>query len=188
MASSGLHANGYSLARAVVAQQGWAWDRHVADLGRTIGEELLEPTAVYAGVLVDLLASLPGAVHAISHVTGGGIAANLARVLPVGAHADVDRGTWTPPAVTRVLGEAGGVSVADRERTWNQGIGMVAVVAAEQADVVRGGAAGRGHAGLGRRGGHRRRPLGPRGRRDVTWDQGCRRWFRPAGRVPPVTS
>lgn len=136
MASSGLHANGYSLARAVVARQGWAWDHLVPELGRTIGEELLEPTVVYAGVLVDLLGAAPGAVHAISHVTGGGIAANLARVLPVGTHADVDRGTWAAPAVTHVLGEAGGVPVADRERTWNQGIGMIAVVGREEADDV----------------------------------------------------
>ncbi|MGJ7441853.1 phosphoribosylformylglycinamidine cyclo-ligase [Aquipuribacter sp. MA13-6] len=136
MASSGLHANGYSLARAVVARQGWAWDHHVPELGRTVGEELLEPTAVYAGVLVDLLEAAPGAVHAISHVTGGGIAANLARVLPVGTHADVERGTWSPPAVTHVLGDAGGVPVLDRERTWNQGIGMIAVVAPESAEQV----------------------------------------------------
>lgn len=136
MAASGLHANGYSLARAVVARQGWAWEHHVPELGRTIGEELLEPTAVYAGVLVDVLDALPGAVHAISHVTGGGIAANLARVLPVGTHSDVDRSTWAVPAVTQVLGEAGGVPQADRERTWNQGIGMIAVVAPERADDV----------------------------------------------------
>ena len=136
MASSGLHANGYSLARAVVARQGWAWDHHVAELGRTVGEELLEPTAVYAGVVVDLLDALPAAVHAITHVTGGGLAANLARVLPVATHADVDRSTWSVPAVVRVLGEAGGVPVGDRERTWNMGVGMVAVVAADRADDV----------------------------------------------------
>jgi phosphoribosylformylglycinamidine cyclo-ligase len=111
-----------------VARQGWAWDHVPAGLGRSIGEELLEPCAVYAGVVVDLLAALPDAVHALSHVTGGGIAANLARVLPAGLHVDVDRATWRPPAVTHVLGEAGGVPVADRERTWNQGVGMVAVV------------------------------------------------------------
>ncbi len=136
LASSGLHANGYSLARAVVARQGWSWDHHVPDLGRTIGEELLEPTTVYAGLLVDLLEAVPGAVHAISHVTGGGIAANLARVLPVGSHADVDRSTWSPPAVTHVLGDAGGVPLLDRERTWNQGIGMIAVVAADSTERV----------------------------------------------------
>jgi len=138
LAASGLHANGYSLARAVVARQGWAWDHHVPELGRTVGEELLEPTTVYAGALVDLFDALPGAVHAVSHVTGGGLAANLARVVPVGAHADVDRSTWSVPAVVRVLGEAGGVAPADRERTWNMGVGMVAVVAAASAgDVVR---------------------------------------------------
>jgi phosphoribosylformylglycinamidine cyclo-ligase len=136
LASSGLHANGYSLARAVVARQGWAWDHVPQGLGRSLGEELLEPCAVYAGLLVDLLAAQPGAAHALSHVTGGGIAANLARVLPPGLHADVDRGTWQPPAVTLVLGEAGGVPVADRERTWNQGVGMLAVVDGAAADRV----------------------------------------------------
>ncbi|MFC5381536.1 phosphoribosylformylglycinamidine cyclo-ligase [Aquipuribacter nitratireducens] len=138
LASSGLHANGYSLARAVVARQGWAWDHVPQGLGRSIGEELLEPCAVYAGLLVDLLDAVPGAVHALSHVTGGGIAANLARVLPAGTHVDVDRATWRPPVVTSVLGDAGGVPVADRERTWNQGIGMVAVVAPDDAERVLG--------------------------------------------------
>ena len=128
LASSGLHANGFSLVRAVLADLGWTLDRHVPDLGRSVGEELLEPTRVYTGMLLDVLAACPGAVHSLSHVTGGGIAANLARVLPPGLHADVDRGTWSPPVVFNVLGTAGGVPAGDRERTWNQGIGMLAVV------------------------------------------------------------
>jgi phosphoribosylformylglycinamidine cyclo-ligase len=128
MASSGIHANGLSLARAIVARQGWALDERVTGLDRPVGEELLEPTRVYAAALLDLLDALPGAVHAVAHVTGGGLATNLARVLPPGRHVDVDRSTWRPPVVFDVLGDAGGVPVHERERTWNQGIGMVAVV------------------------------------------------------------
>jgi phosphoribosylformylglycinamidine cyclo-ligase len=136
MASSGIHANGLSLARAVVARQGWALDERVAGLDRAVGEELLEPTRVYTAVLLDLFRDLPGAVHALAHITGGGPAANLARVLPAGHHVDVERSTWRPPAVFDVLGEAGGVPRAEREGTWNQGVGMVAVVAAGAADDV----------------------------------------------------
>ena len=136
LGSSGLHANGYSLVRAVLADLGWQLDRHVPELGRTVGEELLEPTRVYAGMLLDVLAACPGAVHSLSHVTGGGIAANLARVLPSGLHADVERRTWSPPAVFDVLGDAGGIPVSDRERTWNQGIGMLAVVDAAGVESV----------------------------------------------------
>jgi phosphoribosylformylglycinamidine cyclo-ligase len=90
-ASSGLHSNGYSLVRRVIAHAGWALDREVAEFGRTLGEELLTPTRVYAADLVDLLRNpsvvAGGGVHGLSHVTGGGLAANLARVLPQGLHA-----------------------------------------------------------------------------------------------------
>ncbi len=134
--SSGLHSNGYSLARAVVAARGWALDRHVGEFGRSLGEELLEPTRIYAATVVDLLAALPGAVHAIAHVTGGGLAANVARVLPPGLHVDLDRATWRPGAVFDVLGDAGRVPAAERERTWNQGVGLVLVVAADRVDGV----------------------------------------------------
>jgi phosphoribosylformylglycinamidine cyclo-ligase len=138
LASSGLHSNGYSLVRRVVASVGWALDRHVDEFGRTLGEELLAPTRVYAA---DLLAAIraPGSdVHALSHVTGGGLAANLARVLPPGLLATVDRGTWTPPAVFSTIGALGKVPPADLERTLNMGVGFVAVVAAPTAsDVVR---------------------------------------------------
>jgi phosphoribosylformylglycinamidine cyclo-ligase len=132
MASSGLHSNGYSLARHVLFDRaGWSLDRHVPELGRTLGEELLEPTRIYARDVLDLVRG--GGVHAVSHITGGGIAANLARVLPVGMHAQVDRPTWTPPPIFALVGELGGVSLAERERTFNEGLGMVAVVDPESA-------------------------------------------------------
>ena len=127
MASSGLHSNGYSLARHVLLERaGWSLDRHVPELGRTLGEELLEPTRLYTLDVLDLIGA--GGIHAVSHITGGGIAANVARVLPVGLHAQIDRPTWTPPPIFGLIGELGGVSLLERERTFNEGLGMVAVV------------------------------------------------------------
>ncbi|WP_369370662.1 phosphoribosylformylglycinamidine cyclo-ligase [Promicromonospora sp. Populi] len=134
MASSGLHSNGYSLVRAVIKQAGWALDRHVDDLGRALGEELLEPTRVYASDCLALAADEAAQVHAFTHVTGGGLAANLARVLPAGLVATVDRASWEVPAVFRMVRELGGVPNGDLENTLNLGIGMVAVVGADGAD------------------------------------------------------
>jgi phosphoribosylformylglycinamidine cyclo-ligase len=136
LASSGLHSNGYSLVRKVFASAGWTLDRHVAEFGRTLGEELLEPTRVYARDLLTLTRTCGIDIHALSHVTGGGLAANLARVLPQDAFARVDRSTWTPPAVFEVVRELGRVPVADLERTLNMGIGFVAVLPAAQANLA----------------------------------------------------
>jgi phosphoribosylformylglycinamidine cyclo-ligase len=109
----------------------------VPELGRTLGEELLTPTKVYAADLLDLLGS-GAAVHALSHVTGGGLAANLARVLPPGLLADVDRSSWTPAPIFGLVGELGGVPREDLERTLNMGVGMVAVLAPDSVeDAVR---------------------------------------------------
>ena len=129
MASSGLHSNGYSLARRVLLDN-MALSAHIDDLGRTVGEEMLEPTRIYAQDCLDLVDNVD--VHAFSHITGGGIAANLARVLPASLAIDVDRSTWTPPAVFAVI--AGhGVERAEMERTFNMGMGMVAIVDATAA-------------------------------------------------------
>lgn len=140
LASSGLHSNGYSLVRRVIAHAGWALDREVAEFGRTLGEELLTPTTVYAAPLVDLLADpavvAAGGVHALSHVTGGGLAANLARVLPRGLHARVDRSTWTPAPVFSTIAALGAVPMADVERTLNQGVGFVALVPGDAVEVT----------------------------------------------------
>ncbi|MDQ1060566.1 phosphoribosylformylglycinamidine cyclo-ligase [Arthrobacter globiformis] len=140
MASSGLHSNGYSLVRRVINHAGWALDRQVSELGRTLGEELLEPTRVYAADCLDLTRAFPvtadKAVHGFSHVTGGGLAANLARVLPQGLVATVDRSTWELPAIFKLVSELGRVPLPDLERTLNLGVGMVAVVSAEAADAA----------------------------------------------------
>jgi phosphoribosylformylglycinamidine cyclo-ligase len=138
MRSSGLHANGYSLVRHVLLASpsdggvGWSLDRHVDELGRTLGEELLEPTTIYAKACLDLVRST--ATHAMSHVTGGGLAANLERVLPDSVAGRIDRGSWTPQPVFDLVRRVGAVGQADLERTLNCGVGMVAVVAPQDAD------------------------------------------------------
>ena len=134
MGSSGLHSNGFSLVRRVVEVAGWDYARHVEEFGRTLGEELLEPTRVYAADVVDLAAACGGAVHAVAHVTGGGLAANLARVLPPALEAVVDRASWPPAPVFDVVARLGGVPRNDLERTLNLGVGMVAVVDRRHAD------------------------------------------------------
>lgn len=134
--SSGIHSNGYSLVRRIIADAGWELSRDVPEFGRKLGEELLEPTKVYTGELLRLYERVPGAVHSVSHVTGGGLSANVARVLPAGTTAVMKRSTWDVPAVFNVLGDLGNVPRADRERTWNLGVGMVLVVDADRAAEV----------------------------------------------------
>ncbi len=125
--SSGLHSNGYSLVRHVLLERaGWALDREVPELGRTLGEELLEPTRVYAR---DCLALADGVeVHAMSHITGGGLANNLGRVVPAGCSVQLERGTWALPPVFQLVQDVGNVSRPDLEATLNVGVGMVAVL------------------------------------------------------------
>jgi phosphoribosylformylglycinamidine cyclo-ligase len=132
LASSGLHANGYSLVRRVIAEAGLALDAEPPELGQTLGAELLTPTTIYARDCLALAAQC--AVHAYAHITGGGLAANLARVLPPGTGAIVDRGTWRPAAIFGLLAGHGGIAEAELERVLNMGVGMVAVIAADDAD------------------------------------------------------
>jgi phosphoribosylformylglycinamidine cyclo-ligase len=133
MASSGLHANGYSLVRHVLLDAArWSLDRPVAELGRTLGEELIEPTRIYAKDCLSLAAAVD--LHALAHVTGGGLAANVARVLPAHLDAVLDRSTWSPQPIFGVVGEVGEVEQAELERTFNMGVGMVAITAPSDAD------------------------------------------------------
>lgn len=137
MASSGLHSNGYSLARAaLLGASGPGLHADVPELGRTVGEELLEPTRIYAADCLALARDPHVDVHAFSHITGGGIAANIARVIPADCAVDLDRGTWRPAPVFDLISGVGGVAGAEMERTFNMGIGMVAVVAADDADAT----------------------------------------------------
>lgn len=133
MRSSGLHSNGYSLARKVLLEHaGHDVHDHVGELGRTIGEELLEPTRIYTLDCLDLVSHVE--VHVFCHITGGGIAANLARVLPNHLHADIDRVTWTPQPVFDLIAREGNVARQDMEHTFNMGLGMLAVVSASDSD------------------------------------------------------
>ena len=136
--SSGLHSNGYSLVRHILSSRDIGYTDRSDELGGIVGEVLLEPTRLYTSPLLRLLSDqkVGLAVHAFSHVTGGGIAANLARVLPTGSWVEVERASWSPQPVFRVLADMGGMDLTETEGTWNLGIGMFAVVADHAADGV----------------------------------------------------
>jgi phosphoribosylformylglycinamidine cyclo-ligase len=141
MEASGLHSNGYSLVRHVLLGDdaraaGWTLERHVDELGRTLGEELLEPTRLYTKACLQVARTTD--THAMAHVTGGGLAANLARVLPVEVTATVDRASWTPQPVFDLVRRVGGVSEPDLEATLNCGVGMVALTDPDAVDQVLG--------------------------------------------------
>jgi phosphoribosylformylglycinamidine cyclo-ligase len=135
MEASGLHSNGYSLVRHVLLEKaGLPLDGHVDDLGRALGEELLEPTRIYAKACLDLADRTR--THAMSHVTGGGLAANLERVLPVELSATVDRSTWTPQPIFDLVRRVGAVPQRDLEMTLNCGVGMVALTEPDDVDAA----------------------------------------------------
>ena len=130
MKSSGLHSNGYSLARYVLLEQaGLPLDGYMEDLGRTLGEELLEPTRIYDKDCLALTSEC--AVSTFCHVTGGGLAGNLERVIPEGLSAEVSRSTWTPGQIFKTISSVGKVALEEMEKTFNMGVGMIAVVAPE---------------------------------------------------------
>jgi phosphoribosylformylglycinamidine cyclo-ligase len=134
VASSGLHSNGYSLARRVLeGEMRLALDAHVPELGRTLGEELLVPTRIYAAAVAALRTTLGESLHALCHVTGGGLGDNLPRVLPDGAAARV-RLDYEIPPVFQLIARGGPVEPGEMRRTFNMGVGLVVVVAPEAAD------------------------------------------------------
>ncbi len=133
MGASGLHSNGYSLARKVLLDIArMPLDGHVEEFGHTLGEELLVPTRIYARDCLALTAET--AVRIFAHITGGGLGRNLARVLPAGVEAVVERGSWTPDPVFKVIAARGRVERAEMEKTFNMGVGMVAVLPADDVD------------------------------------------------------
>ena len=143
VASSGLHSNGYSLARHIAFNvlKRDVHD-HIDEFGRTLGEELLEPTRIYSLDLLALISDVD--VHSISHITGGGVAANVARVLPESASLKIDRSTWNPQPIFNYLVAGGNVAQHEAEKTFNMGIGMLVIVAAADADKAIAKLAGRG--------------------------------------------
>ena len=133
MASSGVHSNGFSLVRHVLLQGArLRLDAHVDELGGELGPALLTPTRIYAKDCLSLIEETD--VHAFAHVTGGGLAANLSRVLPDTVSTVLDRSTWTPPPVFGLVQSRGRVEHEEMERTFNMGIGMVAVLGPQDAD------------------------------------------------------
>ncbi|HJD79764.1 phosphoribosylformylglycinamidine cyclo-ligase [Corynebacterium pollutisoli] len=133
MASSGLHSNGYSLARHVLLEKaGLPLDGYVEELGRTLGEELLEPTRIYAKDCLALAAECH--VRTFCHVTGGGLAGNMERIIPEGLVAEMNRATWTPGQIFRTIADLGKVPREEMEKTFNMGVGMVAIVSPEDRD------------------------------------------------------
>ncbi len=132
--SLGLHTNGYSLARRVLLGNDAARSRAAARLGADPVDVLLAPHRMYLAPLRALWSALP--VKALAHITGGGLLDNVARVLPAGAAVRIDRSTWTPLPVFAAIAELGGVAEAEMFRTFNMGIGMVAVIGAGDADLA----------------------------------------------------
>jgi phosphoribosylformylglycinamidine cyclo-ligase len=138
VASSGVHSNGYSLARKVVERSGLAWEAPAPfATGKSLGEALLTPTRIY---VVSCLAAIreTGAVKALAHITGGGFPDNIPRVLPKGLGARIDLARVPVLPVFKWLAQAGGIAQAEMLRTFNCGIGMIVVVAKESADTVAG--------------------------------------------------
>lgn len=135
MASSGPHSNGYSLIRKILEVSGAALDTELA--GESLGDALMAPTRIYVKPLLSLIRESGVPVHALSHITGGGLTENLPRVLPEGLAARVDISAWQRPAVFEWLREQGNVAEEEMYRVLNCGIGMVIVVPAEKADQAR---------------------------------------------------
>jgi len=132
VASSGIHSNGYSLARRVVDHVGWGLDQYRDELKTTVGEALLTPTKIYAKTVSALYAELGTDLHALCHVTGGGIVENLPRVLPAGVDAVLDQARpW--PALFKLIAEHGPVELAEMRRTFNLGVGLLISVAKDSA-------------------------------------------------------
>ncbi len=132
LASDGVHSNGYSLVRKLVDLSGQDWDAPCPWSDTTLGADLLTPTRLY--VKQALAAISAGGVHALAHITGGGLTENLPRVLPETAGANIDLGAWNLPPVFAWMAETGGMSEAEMLKTFNCGIGMILVVQPERAE------------------------------------------------------
>lgn len=133
LASVGLHSNGFSLARKVLLERArLKLNARVAELGCALGDELLRPTRIYAKTALELFDRF--AVRGLANITGGGVLENLPRVMPKNLHATIRRGTWPVPPIFDLIARLGKIEQSEMDRTFNNGLGMVAVVAPEQAD------------------------------------------------------
>jgi len=136
MPASGLHANGYSLVRHILATEKLDLQKKYEEFNKSLGEILLTPTEIYTLDCLALIKSQAENLRTFSHITGGGLADNTARVIPDGLIAKYDRTTWALPHEMKFMAEIAGVPQSDMERTWNCGIGMVAIVDPAIADLV----------------------------------------------------
>ena len=141
LASSGLHANGYSLVRSALLPR-YGLDEHLDELGRTLGDELLEPCTIHTPDVLAL--HRDGLLHAAAHITGGGISENLPRALPTELDARIERGSWIEPPIFGLIQRAAEIPDDDMFATFNMGLGMVLVVGKEHADDVLARTRGRG--------------------------------------------
>jgi len=131
--ASGLHSNGFSLARKIFFESArWSLDSYIAELGKTLGEELLTPTKIYVRSVLNLLAKIT--VRGMAHITGGGLPENVPRCLPPGLGVSLERQAWTVPPVFALLQRLGDVSQDEMFRTFNMGIGFVLVIAKDDTD------------------------------------------------------
>jgi len=136
LSSSGLHSNGYSLARTIVFEQlNFDLNTKLEELGRNLGEELLEPTKIYVKPVLKIIAEFN--IHGISHITGGGLTENISRILPSNCQAAIHKGSWEILPIFTLIQEKGNISEAEMLRTFNNGIGMVLIVPQEEAkDII----------------------------------------------------
>ena len=135
IASSGVHSNGFSLVRRIIAERGWDLAAEAPFMpGISLGEALLEPTRIYVKPLLPLVRD--GNIHALAHITGGGLLENIPRVLPAGLRANVDAASWEFPPLFALLQDGGAIDSREMARTFNCGVGMVAVVAESDAGAV----------------------------------------------------
>ncbi|WP_298036967.1 phosphoribosylformylglycinamidine cyclo-ligase [uncultured Desulfuromonas sp.] len=135
IASSGLHSNGYSLARKVLFERmGLALDATLPEIGRPLGEELITPTRIYVKAILNLLRDFQ--IKGIAHITGGGVVENIPRILPKHCQAIIEKNSWDKPPIFEVLRQGGNIDELEMYRTFNYGIGMVLVVPEEEAEDV----------------------------------------------------
>lgn len=135
LASSGLHSNGYALVRKVLLERGkLKLDARIADLGRTLADELLQPTTIYARRTAELFDRF--ALKGLANITGGGVPENLPRIMPPRLRAEIRRGSWPTPPIFALIAGLGKIAQPEMDRTFNNGVGMIAVIAPERADAA----------------------------------------------------
>jgi phosphoribosylformylglycinamidine cyclo-ligase len=135
LASSGVHSNGFSLVRRIIAERGWTLGEELPSQGgKTLGELLLEPTRIYVREVLPLIQH--GGIKGLAHITGGGLLENIPRILPEGCHALVDTGGWSLPSVFALLQQGGNIAAGEMARTFNCGIGMAVIVSTDARDAL----------------------------------------------------